>query len=470
MSSRPGLGAEDENVRGTNIQRNALALWVINIAGQSTEPGVNSEFPSQTEKTSPQNGWGTAQPLTIAFGIYRLLPRGGLEDNCIRIAEELDRRGHHVSLFVAGAYPDLPITTISLAPSVAPLFNHSRVAHFAKAFIAASKNRFDRTVAFQPVPGADMLFVADWIRNRAHLPLWLRLTPRFRTYAALEEQCFSASSHTRIIGLSEPQIRAYLDRYGTSSDRIAIVPPTLSLEKRKPERRTQAVRNRVRAEFGLDPKTPIWLWLGLQPAVKGLDRVLDALERHPQTHLLIGGLSQSQRKVRAFGADAMKRGVSDRVHWLGYVTGDKLLDCIAAADVLSHPARVDVTGGVILEAIVNGLPVVATSVCGFAGHIKDSGAGIVIEEPFDPKIFSAALADVCGAENRNYSAKGIAYGTMPVLYSGTAAACDLIEASHWPVEYESAGRPGPNSSAISGDAFRTSSEPPQKKTSPIRPR
>ena len=31
-----------------------------------------------------------------------------------------------------------------------------------------------------------------------------------------------------------------------------------------------------------------------------------------------------------------------------------------AADVLAHPSRVDVTGAVILEAVVNGLPAVAT--------------------------------------------------------------------------------------------------------------
>ena len=202
---------------------------------------------------------------------------------------------------------------------------------------------------------------------------------------------------------------------------------------RRPEHRTEAVRSSVRSSLGIGPNTPLWLWIGLQPAVKGLDRVLAALERHPDAHLLVCGAPSSGRKITGYQADARKRGVGERVHWLGFVAG--LHDYMAAADVLSHPARLDVTGGVILEAIVNGLPVVATSICGFAGHIRKSGAGKVIAEPFDPESFQAALGEVCGPNNETYCANGIAYGSSPDLYTGTAAACDLIEAEDWPIKH-----------------------------------
>ncbi len=379
------------------------------------------------------DGSGRRTPLTIALGIHHLAPRGGLEDNCIRIGEDLAKRGHKVTFFVAGKHPDLPIETVSLSRSSRHLFNHSRAASFAQEFIASTSGRFDRTVAFQPVPGVDILFTADWLRDRPDLPAWRRLTPRFRTYVGLEKECFSDHSTTRIIGLAEPQMQAYVARYGTASDRIAIVPPTLPHGKRKAGHRTEAVRNRVRTELGLAAKVPLWLWLGLQPAVKGLDRVLAALEHHPQTHLLVCGVLPDSKKAARYRSDAAKSGLADRVHWLGYVSEERLQDYFAAADVLAHPARLDITGGVILESIVNGLPVVATGICGFAEHVRKSGAGMVIPEPFDPEAFRTALEKVCGPDNADYSARGIAYGDTPSLYSGTSVACDLIEAERWPL-------------------------------------
>ncbi len=64
---------------------------------------------------------------------------------------------------------------------------------------------------------------------------------------------------------------------------------------------------------------------------------------------------------------------------------------IAAADVLVHPSRKDVTGTVILEALANGLPIVTTEACGYAAHVIRAGAGIVISGKFDNAAFRAAM-------------------------------------------------------------------------------
>jgi UDP-glucose:(heptosyl)LPS alpha-1,3-glucosyltransferase len=37
---------------------------------------------------------------------------------------------------------------------------------------------------------------------------------------------------------------------------------------------------------------------------------------------------------------------------------------------------------VLLEAVVAGLPVLTTAVCGYAHHISDADAGVVVAEPF----------------------------------------------------------------------------------------
>ncbi|BCH26125.1 glycosyltransferase family 4 protein [Mesorhizobium sp. L-8-3] len=373
--------------------------------------------------------------MRIALGIHRLQPRGGLEDNCLRIAAELDRRGHEATLFVAGACPDVKFPVVSIAPRRKPSSNHARAAAFATAFVNATNGRFDRTVAFQPAPGAEILFLADALRNRADAPFLKRLTPRFRTFARLEQGCFDTPAKTRIIGVALSQMRAAVERYPSSRERVAVIPPAIAETRRRPELRDQ-LRPAARAELGLAPDEPAWLWLGLQPEIKGLDRVIEALPDHPRARLLVGGLGSGDHKMRKPLARAAQLGVGDRIRCMGYISGDRFFKAVAAADVLAHPARVEVAGAVILEAIVNGLPVVTTDICGFSGRILEAGAGKVVTGPFAADTFSRFLGDVGGAGNEDLSRRGIAYGANPELYSGVDVACDLIEAEHWPAPPE----------------------------------
>ncbi len=368
--------------------------------------------------------------MKIAVGIYRLHPRGGLEDNCIRIAEELARRGHEPTLFVAGPHSELSLPIVPVAPCLKRFSNHNRLAAFAKGFVKATDGKFDRTVSFQPVPGADFVFLADTLRDRADTPLLKRLSPRFRTFARLERGCFGSNAETRIIGLALPQMHAFAERYPASRQRIAIIPPTMHEARRRPELRG-ALREAARVEMGFEPDTPVWLWLGLQPETKGLDRVIQALSDHPRAHLLVGGLLATSSKIRRHLKRATDRGVVARIHCLGYLSGDRFFSTLASADVLAHPARLDVTGGVILEALVNGLPVVATDVCGFAKHVEASGAGSVVRGPFDRVTFSGLLGQVGRPGENELSHMGVSYGANPQLFSGIEAACDLIEANHW---------------------------------------
>jgi UDP-glucose:(heptosyl)LPS alpha-1,3-glucosyltransferase len=92
-----------------------------------------------------------------------------------------------------------------------------------------------------------------------------------------------------------------------------------------------------------------------------------------------------------------------------------------------HAARLDTTGTVILEAIVNGLPAIATSVCGYAPHVLRADAGIALEEPFRAEALDRALALAADpARRRQWSANGAAYGADPELYRGIERAVSLL--------------------------------------------
>jgi UDP-glucose:(heptosyl)LPS alpha-1,3-glucosyltransferase len=376
--------------------------------------------------------------MKIALGIYRLAPRGGLEDHAIRIAEELARRGHQAVLHATGEIPrlDLPVVSIGVGGAAT---NHGRMAAFAREFqAAAAAGRFDRVVGFQPMPGLDILFLADHLRGSPDVPFLKRLLRRHRTFVRLEAACFGPGAKTRILGLARPQMQAFAKLYPESRARTVILPPTIKEGRRHPELRTAGLRQSARARFGVGEAAKAWLWLGLQPQIKGLDRAVEALASAPDAVLMVAGIAPDDRRLLRIERQAARLGVADRMRWLGYLSGDELFSAFAAADVLAHPARVDVTAAVILEALINGLPVVATAICGFAHHIEKAGAGKIVPEPFDGAVFARSLAAVCGPQNATFSANGIAYGRSPELYSGLRLACDLIEASDWPVDLTAA--------------------------------
>jgi UDP-glucose:(heptosyl)LPS alpha-1,3-glucosyltransferase len=103
---------------------------------------------------------------------------------------------------------------------------------------------------------------------------------------------------------------------------------------------------------------------------------------------------------------------------------------MATADLLLHPARYDTTGTVILEALVNGLPVVTTDACGYAAHVTAAAAGLVIPEPFRQRALISALAEAQSSERRvTWSRNGVAYGERMDLYSGLDRAADIIAAA-----------------------------------------
>ena len=83
---------------------------------------------------------------------------------------------------------------------------------------------------------------------------------------------------------------------------------------------------------------------------------------------------------------ARAQGIADRVHVMPYVMN--VMDLMFAADFLVHPARAEAAGQVIGEALLAGTPALVSEICGYAGEVRRSGAGLVVPEPFDPRVFS----------------------------------------------------------------------------------
>jgi UDP-glucose:(heptosyl)LPS alpha-1,3-glucosyltransferase len=82
---------------------------------------------------------------------------------------------------------------------------------------------------------------------------------------------------------------------------------------------------------------------------------------------------------------------------------------------------------VILEAVVNGLPVITTPQCGYAVHVTAADAGRVLPDTFSIADLVAAVRSAEAPDARaRWSANGAAYGASRPLYAGLDRAAELI--------------------------------------------
>ena len=73
----------------------------------------------------------------------------------------------------------------------------------------------------------------------------------------------------------------------------------------------------------------------------------------------------------------------------------------------------------ILEAIVNGLPVVTTAACGYAAHVDASQGGLVLPQPFRQTMFVSALRQARDEGlRRTWSRSAEEYGRNSLFYHG----------------------------------------------------
>jgi UDP-glucose:(heptosyl)LPS alpha-1,3-glucosyltransferase len=190
----------------------------------------------------------------------------------------------------------------------------------------------------------------------------------------------------------------------------------------------QQIRAAFRDEYNISHHDRLVLMVGSGFRTKGLDRAILAMASLPdelgrRTRLMVVG----DDKERAFRKQARQLGIENRVLFMGGQPDVRRF--MLGADLLVHPAYSELAGMVLLEAIVAGLPVLATDVCGYAFHIERAQAGRVLASPFDQETLNRMLAEMLDAPERSqWSENGIRYGQTQDLYSMPEVVADYIEA------------------------------------------
>jgi glycosyltransferase involved in cell wall biosynthesis len=154
----------------------------------------------------------------------------------------------------------------------------------------------------------------------------------------------------------------HFETYGISTSRVVVIPNGVT-EEDFPLADKQEFLNRHDL-----PDVPVVLFMGRLNPIKGPDLLLQAFiqirHRFTDFHLVFAGpdggmLSELQKA-------AEQAGISEYVHFLGYVSGNDKSAAYRYAKLLVVPSRQEAMSIVALEAGICGTPVLLTDQCGFS--------------------------------------------------------------------------------------------------------
>lgn len=305
--------------------------------------------------------------MKVGLFLHRYFPFGGQQRDFLGVAQALIAGGHVPEVFVMDKTEPIPL------PDEVPIHRircHAWTnAGQAKEFSQKASSLADRLgvnvrLGFVKMQGLDYYFCADPCL-KAKVSSWKARLPRYYTYLQLEASTFQRDGTTRYFALADEQVEAYAKCYGIDRQRFEVLLPNLhpSLQNGSSKR---------------NPGIRV-LFVGSDFRRKGLDRLLtacasvDVRQCDIQPEIIIVGKGEVPPELRQR---------CEKSGWKVCAVGPQLdvRPFYTTSSVLIHPARSEPGGLVLLEAMSQGLPVIATDVCGYARFVRDANAGWVLSE------------------------------------------------------------------------------------------
>ena len=291
----------------------------------------------------------------------------------LQVITSTDRRGAEVFALQLGAEMrrrSWSVRTVALAPGAQPdglevdtLARHRREPRALLRLREAARS-VDLVVAHGSttlpacalaLAGAATPFV---YRNIGDPGAW-GVSPRRRLQSRL---CLRRAR--AVVALSPAAADDVAARYHVPRSVIVSIPKGVPTSQFRPA--DAAARSAARAALGLDDATPTVAVIGALSPEKQVELAIDAVARIPGAHLLVAG-DGSERTALERLAD---RILGARCTFLGAVADPAPI--YAATDVVVSTSRTEGLPGVLIEAGLCGLPVVASDV-GYVREIVDPG-------------------------------------------------------------------------------------------------
>lgn len=368
--------------------------------------------------------------LKLAFAVFHYFPYGGLERNMLAMALKCVERGHQVTIYTQRWEGPRPENILVVELPVRSLSNHDRALEFSKKLQAAlDEAGIDLVVGFNKMPYLDICYAADvcFAQKAYEERGWLyRLSRRCRYYLALEKAVFDENGNTEIMVITSAQVPIFQRYYHTPSARMHLLPPGIKHDRIMPSDYDQQ-RIDLRKSYGLGDCEYLVLMVGSDFKRKGVERSIHALAAlseplRSRARLWVAGQDDSHSYI----ALSRKLDVHDQVKFLG--ARDDIPQLMWAADAFLHPAHSEAAGAVLLEAVVAGLPVITTDVCGFAHYVEQHEMGLVLTSEEADNRLHDAIASIAMQDAKLWRYRGQELAKNKDLFSRSLRGAEIIEA------------------------------------------
>ncbi len=313
------------------------------------------------------------RPLQVVH-IINNLPVGGAERFLLLLAAAQRRQGLHVEVValtepnpLAAALADrgIPFTCLRSGSLrdvrvLAPLWRHLRrgrpdVVH-THLFYA---DTFGRLAAHWA--GVPVIVSTEHSTERAALP--------WRRSVAMR---LSAPLAMRIVAVSESVAKATQRRFHLPASRVEVIPNGIEIE---PWVAAQPV---PRADLGVGPGAFLVGSVGRLDDAKGHDVLVNAIAelQDPRVEVIVVG---DGPRRQALEAQAAKRGVAAKIHWLGWRTDIPAI--LATLDAFAQPSRFEGHSMALLEAMAAGRACVVSDLPELTGTLGDTGLRAAVGDP-----------------------------------------------------------------------------------------
>jgi glycosyltransferase involved in cell wall biosynthesis len=189
-----------------------------------------------------------------------------------------------------------------------------------------------------------------------------------------------------------PTARGVLIRhYGLSPAKVHVIPNGRSTERFAPADRDSKIA--ARRALGLPLGGDVVAVVGALSAEKRVDVAIAAVAQQPDLVLAIAGEGRERPALETLA----RRSAPGRVHFLGATDGSA--EVLAAADVLALSSDSEGVPGILIEAGLSGLPVVATDVGWVSDVVRPDVSGLLVP-PAEPEQLGAALRKALDERNR----------------------------------------------------------------------
>ncbi len=301
---------------------------------------------------------------------------GGVAVHATELAAALERKGHEVHVYTRMAPGS------SYYQRIDGVHYHRCPFALNSSFIDEIQN-FNRSIVHHLyetenfVGAFDIIHAHDWLTSNALV--WIKQGRGRRSVLTIHSTEYGRCGNN-FYGGPSARVRDH-ERHGTfCADRVITVSNALKGEIRwmyeLPDWKVATIYNgvhtshfdgwidpgAVRRQYGVGPMDPMILFVGRMCVQKGPDILLSSipmiLHYFPHAKFVFVGDGEQRNSCHDI-ANRLRVGHATR--FLGYKSGEPLINLFKACDVLAVPSRNEPFGIVVLEAWAAGKPVVATN-------------------------------------------------------------------------------------------------------------